>query len=572
MRWFLNMKLRMKLILGFAVVTLLTICLGTFALIKLAAVRATTVDMSDNWLASVRYLGDMRTDISDMRRLEFREALAKTDDDRTRTMNRIDEAAAKFQKDAKVYEPTIGDPEEQKIYERITAAFGSYLKLQRQAAALFQQGQTDAAADVVMGAGKPAYDGVADAVQDDIDYNHRGAGRATKQSEELYESARLAIVGVIAICVAMSLGLAFFLSRMISQPVQDIGEIAQMIAGGDLTHKELAIESKDEIGALGRDINRMQESLREIILTITDNARQMAAASEEISATASQQALGAKSQTDQTHQVAVAMQEMASTVNQVAEHSNRASEASRKAAETARHGGEIVEDALAKMNAIADSVGQTAQKVQELGKSSNQIGEIIRVIDDIADQTNLLALNAAIEAARAGESGRGFAVVADEVRKLAERTSKATQQITAMIQAIQSETLSAVEAMETGTKQVQLGVESTTQAGSSLQEIIQTAEEVGDMVTQIATAATEQSRTTEEINTNIDQIAKISQESAIGSAESAKAVQELSSLALSLDELVGKFRVEANGRKPKSTQLALRRQRGGNEIEVAARH
>ena len=240
------------------------------------------------------------------------------------------------------------------------------------------------------------------------------------------------------------------------------------------------------------------------------------------------------------------MQEMSSTVQQVSDNSNKAAEASRKAAETARNGGSIVEDTLSKMRAIADSVGQTARKVQEFGKSSNQIGEIIGVIDDIADQTNLLALNAAIEAARAGEQGRGFAVVADEVRKLAERTSKATKEITQMIQNIQTETKSAVEAMQSGTKQVELGVESTTKAGSSLHDIIKTSEEVGNMVMLIATAATEQASATEEINSNIEQIAKITQETATGANESAKAVHELSNLATELHSIVSKFRIDGN--------------------------
>ena len=334
-------------------------------------------------------------------------------------------------------------------------------------------------------------------------------------------------------------------TRRITRPISTVVAAMHRIVQGDLSGEDLEITTDDELGDMAQSANGMQQSLREMIGSVSAGAERIAAASEELSATAAEQAQGAASQKDQTHQVAASMQEMSSTVGQVAENSNKASEASRKAADTARLGGRIVEDALSKMRAIADSVGQTAKKVQELGKSSNQIGEIIGVIDDIADQTNLLALNAAIEAARAGEQGRGFAVVADEVRKLAERTSKATKEITAMIQNIQTETKSAVEAMESGTKQVALGVESTTQAGSSLHEIIKTSEQVGDMILLIATAATEQSSATEEINSSIEQIAKITEESAAGTQESAKAVGELSNLATHLHALVGKFKVKA---------------------------
>jgi methyl-accepting chemotaxis protein len=203
----------------------------------------------------------------------------------------------------------------------------------------------------------------------------------------------------------------------------------------------------------------------------------------------------------------------------------------------------IVEDTLVKMRGIADSVAQTAKKVESLGHRSNQIGEIIGTIDDIADQTNLLALNAAIEAARAGEQGRGFAVVADEVRKLAERTRRATKEITEMIQSIQTETQGAVEVMQAGTQQVKLGVESTTRAGASLREIIQTSEAAGALVTAIASAAAAQRGATLEISANIEQIADITQGTAAGAKESAKAIDELSTLAMDLQAMVGKFKV-----------------------------
>src|SRR5579863_8300538 len=347
----------------------------------------------------------------------------------------------------------------------------------------------------------------------------------------------------IAALFGLAIGsfVAIWLSRAIASSTSQVLARAQAISDGDLTGQDLPITSHDELGDLARAINGMQNSLRETITSVSSGAERIATASEELSASASQQAAGAETQKDQTHQVATAMQEMSSTVQQVAENSNKASEASRKAADTARQGGSIVEDTLSKMRAIADSVGQTAKKVQELGKSSNQIGEIIGVIDDIADQTNLLALNAAIEAARACEQGRGFAVVADEVRKLAERTSKATKEITGMIHSIQAETKSAVTAMRSGTEEVEQGVGLTTQAGSSLHDIIQMSQQVGDMVTLISTAATEQAATAEEINGNIEQIAKIAAGSAAGAQQTTQALQDLADLASNLQGLVGQF-------------------------------
>ncbi len=333
----------------------------------------------------------------------------------------------------------------------------------------------------------------------------------------------------------------WLMRKLVVRPLSASVELANRIAANDLSVDDLVVDAEDEIGETTAALNQMKNNLREIVRAISGTAVHVASASEELSSSASQQANGAETQNSQTTQVATAMQEMSSTVLQVSENSNRAAEASRHAAETAREGGEIVEETLGKMRIIADSVGGTARKMEELGKSSDQIGRIAGVIDDIADQTNLLALNAAIEAARAGEQGRGFAVVADEVRKLAERTTTATKEIAVMIKNIQDETKTAVTAMEAGTRQVEEGVASTSRAGDSLKQIIHMSEEVGEMITHIATAATEQSSASEEVNSNMEVIAKLVKESADGAQQSAKACQDLSSLALDLQNMVGKF-------------------------------
>ncbi|HEU0265897.1 MAG TPA: methyl-accepting chemotaxis protein, partial [Geobacterales bacterium] len=198
---------------------------------------------------------------------------------------------------------------------------------------------------------------------------------------------------------------------------------------------------------------------------------------------------------------------------------------------------------LTVMNRIAEQVKATAQTVESLGNRSEEIGEIVGVIEDIADQTNLLALNAAIEAARAGEQGRGFAVVADEVRALAERTTKATKEIGQMIKGIQGETRRAVSAMEEGVQEVKSGTQEASRSGEALQKILQVIGTLSGQVNQIATAAEEQTATTTEISDNMQQITGVVQETARGAQESASAASQLSTLAEELQKVVGQFRL-----------------------------
>ena len=213
------------------------------------------------------------------------------------------------------------------------------------------------------------------------------------------------------------------------------------------------------------------------------------------------------------------------------------------------------------MNHYAGTVG-------DLGKSSDQIGQIISVIDDIADQTNLLALNAAIEAARAGEQGRGFAVVADEVRKLAERTTKATKEIADMIRKIQADTKEAVASMAEGTKNVTEGIRLADMAGSSLAEIVTISQRVTDMVTEIAGASEEQSAAGEQIAKNVDAIRAVTGETAMGEQQIARAAEDLNRLTEHLQELTSKFRLSVSGGQDHAACGCVRVEKSGIAVRA----
>jgi methyl-accepting chemotaxis protein len=389
--------------------------------------------------------------------------------------------------------------------------------------------------------------GIADLLEHQKEQYEQAVARE-KRSEERSLNASLAM-GAAGLFIGLAV--AWFVSRNLAVSLRRVvvrmQELAQ--AQGDLGQR-LPVASNDELGELSRHFNAFLDKLQEVVGRVASTADRLASASEELSASATQQSHGAQAQRDQTSQVSTAMQEMSQHVNQVSANSDRAAAAAAQAAATAKRGGRTVDDTLAKMREIAATVGQSARRVQDLGARSDQIGEIVGVIEDIAGQTNLLALNAAIEAARAGEQGRGFAVVADEVRKLAERTTQATKEIAQTIKTIQNDTRGAVTAMQAGTRQVEEGLATTAQAGEALAEIIRMAEQVGEMVAQIASATTQQANAAGDVNRNLDQIARISHEATAGYQQSARACHELSTLALDLQQLVTRFRAHSGGRPP----------------------
>lgn len=390
----------------------------------------------------------------------------------------------------------------------------------------------------------------------------RGAFVVTAPTNGLNEMSRanswalfLLNLGMLLAAVAV---IAWVVRRFVVKPVAASAELAKQIASKNLAVDDIELDSMDEVGEAVAALNSMKNNLHSMVEGIAATAEHLASASQQISASANLQVSAAQSQNDRATQVATSMQEMASTVGQISDNTQGAAKGANQATQQAQAGGKIVEEAVLSMRSIADSARATAAKVTELGKNSSQIGEIVNVIEEIADQTNLLALNAAIEAARAGEQGRGFAVVADEVRKLAERTSKATQEIASRIRNTQSETDLVVKAMDGSTKQVEEGVTATGQAGDALAQIVSMNNQLQDMINQIATATAQQTAATEETRSNISEIARLAGESSHGAAESAKACEQLSELALDLEKMVGQFSLKSQAGERSFSYRALR--------------
>jgi methyl-accepting chemotaxis protein len=323
-------------------------------------------------------------------------------------------------------------------------------------------------------------------------------------------------------------------------PIKEGVDVLAEISKGDFTARVKG-NYKGEHRIISDSINTVGEAISDILRNIADMVNTTSSISEQISSSTEEMAAGAQEQSHQSTEVALSVEEMTQTILNTSKNASMASDSSKRAGIAARDGGLVVEKTVDGMIKIASFVDKASEKIQDLGKNSEEIGEIVQVIDDIANQTNLLALNAAIEAARAGEQGRGFAVVADEVRKLAERTTKATKEISQMIGKIQSDTLKVVDSMKEGSSEVNSGKLFAHQAGESLKEIIKVSDEVLDVVSQVAVASEQQSRSSEQISQNVEAISKVTNETASGIQQIASAADELNRLTSNLKSSINKY-------------------------------
>jgi methyl-accepting chemotaxis protein len=375
------------------------------------------------------------------------------------------------------------------------------------------------------------------------------AGQYHIAPERIAEGARMfaffryATIGIMLVGLAVCSWLTHFTVKTVTCKSLWYALVAlEKISEGDL-RQNITVKSNEEIGKLFSAMKKIIEKLRSFSVEINSLTKTLSINSKELLSTTKEMNQSAREQAGQTSQVASATLEMSQTIQDMATIAEQAARASRETSEAANNGMAAVAEVTAEMHKIVSSVQMSSETISKLGESSEQIGEIVATIEDVADQTNLLALNAAIEAARAGDQGRGFAVVADEVRALAERTARATQEIGRMIKTIQVDTQQAVASMVASKKEADGGLVKAGEASQALEHIVEASNNSMDMISRIATATEQQSSVTSAVSSNVEKIANETKSTESSAGEIQESAQLLAKLSADLEHAAAWFKV-----------------------------
>ena len=511
---FSNLRIGMKLGLAFIAMVLLSLLVGVLALVQLSDVHEDTHDIATNWLPSVHVLGEMRATANRLRASEVGLALSESPEEKARLAQDVLAVDKILADQEKVYAPMV-TPQEVKTYEEFKQSREAYMKVQAQLLAQVKEGGAQAdTAKLLYGDSQKAFIAMAETIGRLAKINTDGADKAYKASQVSYDAARAMVGAGLALAVAVAVALGWWITRLITVPVDEAVRATREIANGNLA-VSLSVRSRDEIGQLLQGLIEMRDKLAAVVSEVRSNAEGVATASAEIAQGNSDLSGRTESQASALEETAASMEQLGSTVRQNADNARQANQLALNASTVATHGGEVVAQVVDTMRGINDS--------------SRRIADIIGVIDGIAFQTNILALNAAVEAARAGEQGRGFAVVAGEVRSLAQRSADAAKEIKSLITA-------SVERVEQGSQLVD-------QAGTTMEEVVTAIRRVTDIMGEISAASSEQASGVAQVGEAVTQMDHATQQNAALVEQSAAAAASLNQQAQDLVGAVAVFRL-----------------------------
>ena len=544
MKCIANLKIATKLMGGFGLIALIAGVIGFTGVSNIMGINRADRVLYERMTVPIAQLGEISTAFERVRVNLAKVLIVSQTREKDQYERQIQDLSATITRISGELEKNLSGVTERELFKQFTDSRAVFRPLISRIIQLSKSGREEQAAALYNNEAVAAASAERTAIEKLVAAKVSAARETAEKNAATGRNAVAVSLALTVIGFVLAIACGFAMARHICRPLREGVLFAEAVASGDLT-RTLRADRGDEIGSLARALNAMSDELRNVINKMVDTSNTVSAAANQLSGASLQMATGTEEVAAQTATVAVASEQMSATATEIAKNCIRAAESARHANETAVHGEGVVEETISVMSRISLRVNESSQTVETLGSRSEQIGEIIGTIEDIADQTNLLALNAAIEAARAGEQGRGFAVVADEVRALAERTTRATREIGAMIKAIQDETRGAVSSMLEGVREVETGTSEAAKSGDSLKEILNQINAVAMEVSQIASAAEEQTATITEISGNISQITEVVHETARGAQESADAARQLAGMAQELQALAGHFRLEA---------------------------
>jgi methyl-accepting chemotaxis protein len=535
---FSNLKIGVKLGIGFALMVVLTAFTGGLAIVQMGRINGAIEDVSENWLPSLNQVGEMQTLLNDMRRAELQHVVTVSVEEKKLEVDRINADIVKLSDAGQKFEALLDSPTERQAFDTYKQELTTYLATSSKLVALSSVGPTglEATIQYLRGDSRVAFRAIFKTLNDLIAINSKGALNSSENAHNTYFSAKINVALVLGVAVVLATVLEVWLSRQMTRPIQSAVDAAREFARGNLA-VPLKTQGSDEIAQLLNAMESMRIDLSKVVASVRMGSESVANASSEIAQGNSDLSARTEQQASALEQTSSSMEQLGSAVSHNAESARQANQLALGASTVAVEGGQVVSQVVETMKGINDS--------------SKKISDIISVIDGIAFQTNILALNAAVEAARAGEQGRGFAVVASEVRSLAGRSADAAKEIKSLINA-------SVERVEQGTVLVD-------KAGNTMTEVVNAIKRVTDIMGEISAASNEQSTGVAQVGEAVSQMDHATQQNAALVEEMAAAAENLHGQAQDLVQTVAMFKLE-DGQH--SARYPAKGMRSGNAHQI----
>jgi len=583
MKWLLNLTMRTKLFLGFGLMIIFLISVIFAAYTGITMIQKSQKDLFqedfDKALGFMELKSDQnrtRADLLEMMLTKERSKQQALELDVRERAKEIDQLIKKLLEYVKHDLMTL------KMLEELNSTREAYRQTRDEQIALIYKGKKEEAKQLGLKIQEERYNKIRDIAIKLGDNEVEHARQRIAQSEQSAKESLFIFLIVGLLALLLGVAMAFFLNRIIANPLKEVSGAAEKISVGDLSVDLSSNERKDEIGALTKSFERMVqyllekahvakqiaasdltvavkplsdkdilgnaltdmvENLREVNREIREGANVLAASSSEILAATTQVASGAAETATSVSETTTTVEEVKQTAQVANQKAKYVSESAQKAAQVSQSGKKAVEESIEGMSHIREQMESIAGSIVRLSEQSQTIGEIIATVGDLAEQSNLLAVNAAIEAAKAGEQGKGFAVVAQEVKSLAEQSKQATAQVRTILSDIQKATSAAVMATEQGSKAVEAGVKQSGEAGQSIRMLTDSITEAAQAATQIAASSQQQLVGMDQVALAMESIKQASTQNAASTKQAESAAQNLNELGQKLKQLVEQYKV-----------------------------